>query len=76
DDTFKNRKGQHRWGAASYVQSIRFCRIPDFCGTGCGLSANGIGISPVGFLPDDLGIEAAIGAEAPAERDMDINHLR
>ena len=81
--TTEYRKGQHRWGAAAYIQSIDFIR--HFLSTHPCLSCQRFGKLPeklslpygvfsIAALRCDLRIEVAICAETPAERDVDIYH--
>jgi len=79
----KNRKGQHRWGAASYIQCIyMICDLMSthhsLLGQSLGIAVEKIVLTLLILCPTasggDLRIEVAICAETPAERDVDVYH--
>ena len=77
-DTRQNIRRKHRWGASSDVESAE--RIaPDFFFSFFRFSQDCVGIFieqlALTAFAARLRIEAAIGAETPAEGDVKVNHL-
>ena len=77
-DTRQNIRRKHRWGASSDVESAE--RIaPDFFFSFFRFSQDCVGIfieqRALTVFAAGLRIEAAIGAETPAEGDVKVNHL-
>ena len=73
EDAGQMGKGQHGRCAAPEIEGFEF--IVHFCGPAADFRTDlgGVALEEAAFR--DFGVEIAVGAEALAERDVDVNHL-
>ena len=72
EDAGKMGKGQHGWCAAPKVKG--FEAVVHFRGPAADFLAHLPGVGLIQPLLRDFGVKVAVGAEALAERDVDVNH--